>query len=416
MSIKLRPEDLIGAFLCSFGISEAIGLTALITGAGVGAETAGVIGAGVVGAGAGAAESAVTGGNIGEGALLGGLTGGIGGSGLGAAAGDALGIGSTAGTALLDAGAGAASSAAFGGNPLSGAALGAGGSLLSSAAFGAPASTNVFGSSAAPGGASAAGLAGGPVPGVPDSASPLAANVGVTDPSSNLPLFSGQGASGVATPTATSPSFNDTFNSATSAAAPSGVTSSSVMAGGASAAPAATDSGGFLNKLVSGAETSVEKNPLSLLAAAPLVTSALSSNTLNGQSQLTSQAGQLSAQGTQLQSYLTSGTLPPGVAQQVQLAQQQGEATIRSKYASMGQSGSSAEAADLANLKTQTAAQGYTTALSLFQAGAQETGISADIYKQLMSSDQQQTAATGSAIANFAAALAGTTPQKTTAS
>ena len=71
-----------------------------------------------------------------------------------------------------------------------------------------------------------------------------------------------------------------------------------------------------------------------------------------GYSGLTGTANQLSSQSTQLQSYLTNGTLPPGVAQSLTQAGNAAKAAIRGQYASRGMSGSSAEAQDLANVET----------------------------------------------------------------
>lgn len=94
------------------------GVTAAIAGglvsAGIGATTAGILAAGIVGAGAGAiiggATAAFTGGNIGKGALMGGLggavTGGVGGALGGGASGAAGGAAEGAGAGASDIGAG----------------------------------------------------------------------------------------------------------------------------------------------------------------------------------------------------------------------------------------------------------------------------------------------------------------------
>lgn len=106
------------------GIATAV--TGVAAGVGIGAVTAGVIGAGVAagvtGAGIGALGAAVTGGNPLSGAEMGGLAG-LGG-GVGAGLGAAAGIGAGVGGALGGAAAGAAGGALTGQNPLVGAITG----------------------------------------------------------------------------------------------------------------------------------------------------------------------------------------------------------------------------------------------------------------------------------------------------
>jgi len=94
----------------------------------------------------------------------------------------------------------------------------------------------------------------------------------------------------------------------------------------------------------------VEKNPGVALGAAGLGLTALNnSRQPAGYSNLVSSANQLSGQASQLQGYLSSGTLPPGVSQGITQAEDATIASIKSKYAQMGMSGSSAEAQDIAN-------------------------------------------------------------------
>ena len=111
------------------------------------------------------------------------------------------------------------------------------------------------------------------------------------------------------------------------------------------------------------------------------------------QSQVNQQADQLSAQGQQLETYLQNGTLPPGVSAGLQSAHDSAAATIRSQYAARGQSGSSAEAQDLANLSATTVSQGAQIATNLLQQGVSESEFSAQLYSQLMQTSIQQNAA-----------------------
>jgi hypothetical protein len=125
------------------------------------------------------------------------------------------------------------------------------------------------------------------------------------------------------------------------------------------------------------------------------------------QGQVSAEAAQMSAQGQELQSYLTSGTLPPGVSAGLASANSSAAATIRSQYASRGQTGSSAEAQDLANLNATTVSQGAQIASNLLQQGISENEFSAQLYQGLMDASVKQDAALSTSIANFAGAMAG---------
>jgi hypothetical protein len=125
------------------------------------------------------------------------------------------------------------------------------------------------------------------------------------------------------------------------------------------------------------------------------------------ESQLSAQAAQMQAQGGQLESYLTSGTLPPGVSAGLRSAHDSAAATIRSQYAQRGQTGSSAEAQDLANLAQTTVSQGAQIATNLLQQGVSESEFSAQLYQTLMETSVKQDAALSASIANFAGGLAG---------
>lgn len=122
---------------------------------------------------------------------------------------------------------------------------------------------------------------------------------------------------------------------------------------------------------------------------------------------LEAQAANLQNQGNQLQGYLTSGTLPPGVQAGLDQAKQSAEATIKSQYASRGMSGSSAESQDLANLNATVVAQGAQIATGLLQQGVSESEFSSQMYQQLMQTSIQQDNQLSASIANFAGALGG---------
>ena len=117
------------------------------------------------------------------------------------------------------------------------------------------------------------------------------------------------------------------------------------------------------------------------------------------------------AQGTQLEQYLSNGTLPPGAQQYVnqQVAAQQ--ASIMSKYAQLGMSGSTAEAQELANVQSQAQAQMFQIATQLYQQGVSQTGASSQLYNTLMTAQSADNTNMSNAISNFVSSLAGgTTP------
>lgn len=126
-----------------------------------------------------------------------------------------------------------------------------------------------------------------------------------------------------------------------------------------------------------------------------------------GTNALTSEAEQLQAQGKGMSSYLTNGTLPPGIQSALTSAQNSAIASIKSNYASRGQTGSSAEAQDIANTQAQMAGQGANVAMQLYSQGVSEEQVAAQIQEGLLSNTIQSDASFTSALGTFASALAG---------
>ncbi len=129
---------------------------------------------------------------------------------------------------------------------------------------------------------------------------------------------------------------------------------------------------------------------------------------------LNNTANNLNNQGTALQSYLTSGQLPPGAMAAVNNASRAAKATLRSRFAAMGMTGSTSEATALAGVEQHAAEQIYGIAKDLYDTGMKASGMSADIYRALLGYSQNEDnrsdregARLDSAISNFAAALAG---------
>jgi hypothetical protein len=150
------------------------------------------------------------------------------------------------------------------------------------------------------------------------------------------------------------------------------------------------------------------KNPQAVLSALGLAANLMKGDQMpKYASNVSAEAAQLQAQGAQLQGYLTSGTLPPGIAASLSAAHDSAAATIRSQYAARGQSGSSAEMQDLANLAQTTVSQGASIANQLLTTGVNEQEFASGLYQNLMQTSMQQDIAMSNAIAGFTNAMAG---------
>jgi hypothetical protein len=194
---------------------------------------------------------------------------------------------------------------------------------------------------------------------------------------------------------------------AAAAGSASGVSSLPDVAGAGGAQPS------FWDKLVGGAESSLMKNPLGIgLAGAGLGYNILrGSQTSPEMKALAGQAGQLNAQQAQLMSYLQKGTLPPGLQQGVQNATAAMKANLIRNAAHNGQSTdptqNTALAQDLANVDRQAIELIAKEGVALMNSGLQAAQISSNLFAMLEKIHQEQSASTGRAIANFAAALSG---------
>lgn len=425
---------------CSFGLITPliIGGVADLIGAGTAAD---IIGTGLTGAAFGAGTSAVTGGNPLVGALTGGATGGLLGAGAGSALGGAVGLtgdaATTVGDTLIGAGVGAAGAGLSGANPLLGAATGGAAGLVSGVAgtSGTPTPTSAdtmtptgtpASAASAPGGASAvggpsvAGLtptdytvggtpAGAPGPSVAGGglSTPIDYTAGGTPAGAPGPSVAGGGlASPITQSIQAATGGGGTVAGSSPLGAGGGTTGGGGGGGGAN--PISGGSGNIIDQLTK----AVGQNPLGLLAATGGLglafanqgtTPSVSSST----TPLANTANTLATQGTQLGTYLASGTLPPGVQSAIDQATKAGIESIKSRYASMSATGSTAEAEDIAALQQNAAAQGATIATNLLQTGINESGLASGIYENLVGISNQQNQQTGTAIANLAAALSG---------
>ena len=388
--------------------------------AGVGADTA----LGAVGAGAG--EAAAT--AAGAGALDAGATA-LGADALGTGA---LGLGADALGGLADAGSALADTTA-GGLGTSDAAAALGGTTGLAPAGAAPAIGSALPASA---GSSAAGLA---APGsAAQAASTFGAGTDLTQPAFFGAETSSPAAALPATPTAAAlpgggidlatttrpPTASGAFpasqvtaalqGSETSPAAASTVANATTGANAINEVPAlASGSGNSLSNLFAGSDTEgsllhgVVNNPGLDIGALGLGYDLLKGSTpLPGQAALNTEATNLANQGNQLESYLQTGTLPPGVQASINQATQAAIASVKSRYAQTG-GDTSAEAQDIASIQQQAAAQGATIATQLLQQGVSETQLSSELYGQLLNLAQTQDQQLGQAIGNLSIAAAG---------
>lgn len=447
------------------GITAAV--TSALTSLGVGAETAGVIAPALVGtvagAGGGAVLGAATGGDPGTGALTGALTGG--GIGAGGALGAGTALGSAGGAALGGAAGGALGHAVTGGNPLTGAleggvsggitglSPGSTGSAGGAAGGAAPAVGSATGAESAlpPGDVSAPVNLTGAVPAsdfasqIGTGAVPAALQVGDINPATGFPVtspeagFGGSGAAGI--PATTGPSFLQSIgigapqqglnppiantgvfgstvppnpaqiNEGLNGALRGGNTGATESAGGGAtgAGDKSTSLGRFIkNPSLSTAGDVLASNPTLALGAGGLLYEATRPQPqIPNLGALQSQAAALAQEGAALRAPLTGAPLPTGAQSAIDLGTESAKAAIRSHFAEAGLSGSSMEAAALAEADREAIAQRFQVAQGMAQQGAQLTGLDLGTYQNIIQQTLGRDQQLQNAISNFAASMAG---------
>jgi hypothetical protein len=222
---------------------------------------------------------------------------------------------------------------------------------------------------------------------------------------------------------------------AINAAAPLGATDATTALGTATAAPnaatAATNAAqpSWWQDLLGGAEKSITKNPLGILASgAGLATSFFRGNQTDPNQQalqneapaMAAQGAAIAASGQQLQTYLNSGTLPPALQSQVTSAVEAEKARIISNHAANGENTNPTQNSALAqelsqadinglNLAGQLEQQLFSAGTQLLNTGLSETGLSTQLYETLVKMDQTNNNQLMQSIASMAAALGGGT-------
>jgi hypothetical protein len=390
---------------CFFGLTE-VALPAILGSTFLGASTAGGLG-GLIGSGLGTLGLSTGAGTLG-GALSTGLADAVGGAALGA------------GTGALTGNAGrGAELGALGGGVLGGAtsALGAAGGTA------APAAASGGGGGSAAAVAPATGSL--PVGSAVDptvSATNVASQLGYNPSLSTAATYGGNAADATGTfpttPIATPNLDTATLGPAQQAATPAQLaamqaTTQPTMAqlqAGLPSTPGfgSTSVGQFWNNPTwGGAGNIVASNPSAVVGALGLGYNLLNQGNVKGLGALTQAAGAQEQQSQQLESYLNTGTLPSGLQAGLDQSLQAAQQEIKSKYASLGMSGSTAEASDLAYAQVNAQAQKAQMEMGLLDSGIKESGLSDDLLGQIVKINQAQDAATGQAISNFAAALGG---------
>jgi hypothetical protein len=418
----------VGALLpAGLGIADAVagGLTSLGIGAETAAAAAPIITSTAGGAAFGAGESALFGGNPLTGAVTGGITSGVT-TGVGPIVGSTLGIGTTAGEALTGAGVGAAASGIAGGNPLTGALTGAAGPLIGSALspststasgpMGTGTGAGTSGTPAAPGpagGGVGSGGGGGGAPASPASAAPVSTVSGGSPPSStDLTAAVANNPANTNTPTTPnlggrvmdflSNPFGMFGGGGSSVPAPTMATDTT-PAGDFS--PRADASGGGIGSTIG---SWLSKNPGALLGGALLGGEMLFGNqSVPGLGAVQQTAGQEAALAGNLLQPLQTGQVPPGAQSMLDQLSTSMKSKVQSQYASLGLSGSTMEAQDLAKVDQTVAANKWNIINSLISTGTQELGASGTLDQASMNAQIQQDAKMQQAISTFAAALAG---------
>jgi hypothetical protein len=382
----------VGALLAPI-LAEAI-LPEAVLGTTLGtAATAGLGGA--LGAGSGALFGELTGGDPGKGALSGAIGGAAGP--IGGALGEAAGIGSTAGGILGGAAGGAAGAGVTGGNPLIGAAEGAAAPAINAVSgLGTP-SANITPSSPATGAGSAAGSGGSAGAGSAAASAPIpldpTAGGGAGPPAAFLgtiteggPNVDGSGAMGLNSPNTFLLPGTDQPISNSYMASPSG-------------------GGGDIGSSIMGL---IQNNPGALLSGGLLASQLFRGNEqYPAEKSLQTLATNTGTQGAALSGYINSGTLPPGAKQAVDQATNAAKATLRSRFAETGLSGSTMEAQALGEVDSRAAGQTFQMADQLLAQGADFTKISGTLYDELLKTQAGTDQEFQKALMTFAGGLGG---------
>src|SRR6185312_7449343 len=151
----------------------------------------------------------------------------------------------------------------------------------------------------------------------------------------------------------------------------------------------------------------VSNHPGLALGGLGLGASLLMNSSVPGLDSLQTEAGLLAQKGNSAAGALQSGQLPQGAQASLDQATEAAKATMRSRFAGLGLSGSTQEAEALSGIDQQAASQKYQMLLQLTQTGLGELGQADSLYGTILNAEVAQDANASNAISRFAGALAG---------
>lgn len=152
----------------------------------------------------------------------------------------------------------------------------------------------------------------------------------------------------------------------------------------------------------------IKNNPGALLSGGLLATQLFRGNQqYPAEQSLNTLATNTGTQGAALSGYIQSGTLPPGAKQAVDQATNSAKATLRSRFAEAGLSGSTMEAQALGEVDSRAAAQTFQMADQLLAQGADFTKISGTLYDELLKTQAGTDQEFQKALMAFAGGLGG---------
>lgn len=178
---------------------------------------------------------------------------------------------------------------------------------------------------------------------------------------------------------------------------------------GTAGAAASTASGGTpISQILTSPGTVLSEHPGAALGALGIGYQAMKGmGDLPGEGALKAQLAQLQGLSQQELTAAQTGALPPAERAIIDQALNANIANIRSQYARMGMSGSSAEQQAIANAQNTAASQGGAYLQQLLQQGTQTGQAAGQLANALAALNAQQQAALGQSVASFSGALAG---------
>ncbi len=202
------------------------------------------------------------------------------------------------------------------------------------------------------------------------------------------------------------------LNDASNSAATTNVSAPNIGGGGpATASPSSSSIDKFMDKPGIGSfGKMLAANAAPLIAGGGLLANVVQGNKpVKGESQVNAAAAADTAAGAQNQSYLQNGTLPPGAQASIHQAAQSQKAAIKSRFAQMGNSGSSAEQQELAAVDQWAQGQGSQLALQLLNSGISQSQMGAALYSDISKNALAQDQSLASSIGAFASSFSGGT-------